>query len=188
MPPQTPEKPTLAQTPPSSVRGRRGHPRAVQGHARASGSILSDTDDREELHCDVERQWAEVRARYAGETTSGQLYRAGNGHNDENENGLRGTTYCSNVYVFLNQLKSQVPLRGEAIWNMSLDGFRLWNVTGRHPRQKRSDNSWMGHYTWSDIQNGRSATLGPSNATVGACSGHCRARPTIANGVDKDPN
>ncbi|CAI7660863.1 unnamed protein product [Penicillium palitans] len=41
----------------------------------------------EELRRDVERQWTEVRARYAGETTSGQLHRAGNGHNGENENG-----------------------------------------------------------------------------------------------------
>ena len=45
MPPQTPQKPTLAQPPPSSARGsHRGRPRQTRGRGRARSLATTDSD------------------------------------------------------------------------------------------------------------------------------------------------
>ncbi|QQK41292.1 hypothetical protein Pdw03_4146 [Penicillium digitatum] len=45
MPPQTPQKPTLAQPPPSSARGsHRGRPRQTRGRGRARSLAATDSD------------------------------------------------------------------------------------------------------------------------------------------------
>ncbi|CRL23783.1 unnamed protein product [Penicillium camemberti] len=52
-------------------------------HASTVGN-RSLNQDCEKLRRDVERQWTEVRAHYARDTTSGQLHGAGNGHPNGN--------------------------------------------------------------------------------------------------------
>ena len=110
---------------------------------------------------------------------------------DRHIRSVRGTTYCSNVYVFLNQLRSQIPLRGEAVvrantqsclrgeayeWYNSeltdLERTGLWTYPVEHefgwfptlerrwktPSTEAIKQLMDGYYTWSDVQNGRSAT------------------------------